>query len=174
MRGRLIDLNTGRNQKQRITVEIDEDFTESFDALKDTDINVEVKKYRNRRSLDANAYAWVLIDKIASALSLNKVDVYRNAIKNIGGVSDTVCIIENAADKLISGWTAKGLGWQAERTESKIDGCVNVILYYGSSTYDTKQMSDLIESLVFDAENLGIETLTPDELERINQEWGGK
>ncbi len=54
---------------------------------------------------------------------------------------------------------------------SKIEGCVNVVLYYGSSTYDTKQMSSLIDQLIFDAKELGIETATPQELARYKEEW---
>jgi hypothetical protein len=50
---------------------------------------------------------------------------------------------------------------------SKINGCTNVILYYGSSTYNTAQMSLLIDHLVQDAKALGIETMTPQELEAL-------
>ena len=55
---------------------------------------------------------------------------------------------------------------------SKIDGCTNVIVYYGSSTYDSKQMSVLIDRIVQDCKELGIETLPPDELLRLQEEWG--
>jgi hypothetical protein len=128
---------------------------------------VEIKEYRKKRSLDANAYAWCLIDKIAAAMHISKAEVYRNAIKEIGGVSDVVCVRKNAADALCEGWQHNGLGWFTERTESKIDGCVNVVLYYGSSSYNTAQMSRLIDSLIADAKELGIETMTPAELERL-------
>jgi hypothetical protein len=143
-----------------------------FDELKEADIAVEIKKFRKKRSLDANAYCWVIIDKIASSMSLDKVTVYRNAIRNIGGVSETVCVVDNAARKLIDGWTRNGIGWQAETLPSKLSGCVNVILYYGSSTYDTAQMCRLIDSLVQDAKGLGIETMSSEELKRITDEWG--
>ncbi len=65
MKGRLLDLAFGRDGKQRVTVELDEDFREGWDALHDGEVAVEIKKYRKRRSLDANAYAWVLIDRLA-------------------------------------------------------------------------------------------------------------
>lgn len=128
---------------------------------------VEIKPYHPRRSLDANAYAWTLIDKIAEKTGEPKTEVYRSAIREIGGNSDTVCVLERAADKLCEGWSKNGVGWLTERMPSKIDGCVNVTLYYGSSTYDTAQMSRLIDLLVQDAKQLGIETLTPAELERM-------
>ena len=128
---------------------------------------VEIKEYRKKRSLSANAYAWVLIDKIAERLNLTKTEVYRHAIKEIGGVSDIVCVQSQAVDALCKGWEHNGLGWITERMESKINGCVNVVLYYGSSCYDTAQMSRLIDTLIAEAKEQGIETMTPEELKRL-------
>lgn len=126
-----------------------------------------LKRHRKKRSLDSNAYAWTLIDRIAATMGLTKTEVYQRAIREIGGNSDIVCVLEKAANALCDGWSHNGLGWFAERTPSKIDGCVNVILYYGSSTYDTATMSRLIDNLIADAKELGIETMTPQELARL-------
>lgn len=167
MRGRITDFSMSFSGKQRLTLELDADFREDFEKLKDADVDVAIKKFRVRRSLDANAYAWVLIDKLSKELNISKTDIYRHAIRNIGGVSETVCVMERAADKLCAGWSKNGLGWHTERFPSKIDGCVNVILYYGSSTYDTRQMSALIDSLVEDCKSLGIETKSEEEIESL-------
>ena len=172
MKGRLIDLSFGMNRKQRITVEVDSDFREGFNRLRESDVAIEIKKYREKRSRDANAYAWVLIDKIAAEMSVDKIDVYRSAIKDFGGVSQVVCVMDDAVEKLRQGWQIHGIGWQTDIMESKLPGCTNVILYYGSSTYDTKQMSLLIDHLVQDAKALGIETDTPEQLIRYKNEWG--
>lgn len=132
----------------------------------------EIKEHREKRSLDANAYAWVLLDKLAQATRIPKTEIYRKAIKEIGGVSDTVCVLERAADRLEKGWESNGIGWFSERSESRLGGCVNVTLYYGSSVYDTAQMSRLIDYIVEDCKALGIETLTPDKLAMLKEEWG--
>lgn len=174
MIGRLKDLTFGRNGEQHITVTVRTDFRESFDELKDVDIDIEIKKRRKKRSLDANAYAWVLIDKIAAAMSIEKSMVYKDAIRSIGGVSETVCVKDEAVRKLRDGWECRGTGWQTEIMASKIAGCTNVILYYGSSTYDTKQMSLLIDQLIQEAEALGIETMSPGELKRLLGNGGGE
>jgi len=174
MTGRLVDLSLSIDRKQRLTIEVDSDFRADFDKLKDDMVAVEVKKFRKRRSLDSNAYAWVLCDKLAEALSESKANIYREAIRNIGGVSDTVCVPTPAVEKLCRGWAHNGLGWQTETTESKIPGCTNVIMYYGSTSYDTAQMSRLIDILVQDAKELGIETLPPDELARMEALWNEK
>jgi hypothetical protein len=171
MRGRLVDLSFSLNGKQRLTIELDDDFRKSYAELHDSDVRIKITKYRKRRSLDANAYCWVLIDKIAQATGVDKTTVYREAIKEIGGVSDIVCVQNDAVDKLREGWQAHGLGWQTDVMPSKIEGCTNVVLYYGSSTYDTKQMSALIDSLVQEAQALGIETLPPAEIARLNSQW---
>lgn len=131
----------------------------------------EIVKAKKRRSLDANAYAWVLIDKIAQAVNLAKFEVYRNAIRAIGGVSEIVCVKSEAVDRLRSTWEKNGIGWQTETMPSKIEGCVNVVLHYGSSVYDVRQMSVLIDYLVQDAKALNIEVLPPDKLEAMLHEW---
>ena len=154
-----------------MTVELDADFRSEFDELHDTEVDVTIKKHRNKRSLDANAYAWVLIDKIAAKRSMSKAEVYRNAIKDIGGVSDVVCIQNKAKQTMIDIWTRNGIGWQAEEMESKIPGCTNLVLYKGSSVYDTKQMSALIDSLVQDAKAIGIETRPQEEIESLLKEY---
>lgn len=131
-----------------------------------------VKEKKKRRSLDANAYAWVLLDKLAEKVRIPKTEIYKQYIKEIGGNSETVCVIDRAVNDLCEAWEDKGIGWQTERTKSKLEGCTNVILYYGSSVYDSKQMSRLIEMIVQDCKENDIETLTPQELERLCEKWG--
>ena len=131
----------------------------------------ELVRRKPRRSLDANAYAWALIDKLAAATGLSKTEVYREAIRDIGGVSEVVCVLDRAAGKLCRGWEHNGLGWQAETEPSKIPGYTNVVLHYGSSVYDTQQMSRLIDHLIQDAKALDIETLPPWQLEGLLSQW---
>jgi len=142
-----------------------------LDELKGRDASAELKVWREKRSLDANAYAWVLIDKIAAAIREDKVSVYRSAIREIGGNSQLVCVQDEHAEKLARVWSGNGIGWLAETMPSKLPGCTNVFLYYGSSVYDTAQMSLLIDNLIFEAKQLGIETLPPAELERMMSQW---
>lgn len=171
MVGRLSGFTLNRDGTQNITVTVNADFAQEYDELKDKDINIEIKKYSKRRSLDANAYAWVLIDKIAEKTKIKKTEVYKNAIKEIGGVSTVICVKDVAADALCRGWSDHGTGWMSEKTKSKIPGCTNVTLWYGSSVYDSKQMSDLIDSLIQDAEEQGISTITEKEKEQLLGKW---
>lgn len=143
-----------------------------FEELKDEQrLTIKVGKYRKKRSLDANAYAWVLLDQIAEKLCLPKTVVYRQMIKEIGGNSDIVCVRNKAVDQLRAGWERNGIGWCTEIMPSKIEGCTNVVLYYGSSTYDTAQMSRLIDNIVEECKAHGIETRSQEELESMLGHW---
>lgn len=132
----------------------------------------ELKEYRKRRSLDANAYLWVLLDKLSARLAVPKAELYRRLIPDIGGNSETVCIPTKGVDKLRAGWEHNGLGWVTDTQPSKLPGCTNVTLYYGSSAYDTEQMGRLIDLVVGECKAQGIETATPEELARLKTEWG--
>lgn len=168
MKGRLTNLTRGLNGEYQLTISTrDKAVVDVWNDLHEVDVNAEVKRFYRKRSLDANAYAWVLIDKLAAALNITKTEVYREAIRNIGGVSNTCCVVDKAVQGLIDGWAHNGPGWFAETNPSKIAGCTNVILYYGSSTYDTKQMSALIDVLVQECKAQHIETLPPHELEAM-------
>ena len=129
-------------------------------------------KSRKKRSLDANAYAWVIMDKLAASLGLTKSEVYRNAIKEIGGNSEIVIVKDEAVGDFCRCWESHGIGWQTDQMPSAYPGMTNVICYKGSSEYDTKQMGLLIDNLVQDAQALGIETLPPYKLAGMMEEWG--
>ena len=134
--------------------------------------DLEIKEHRQKRSLDANAYAWVLINKIADSLRITPIEIYRQAIQGIGGNYEVIPIKDEAADHFKQIWEAKGLGWPCvDMGKSKIDGYRNLRAYYGSSTYDTRQMSQLIDNLVQDCKALDIETLTPDKLALLMEGW---
>ena len=141
-------------------------------GFKDGDYTLTRK--RKKRSLDANAYCWVLIDKIAAEMGISKTEVYKSALREIGGVSDTVCVLEKAFPRLKRSWERQGLGWQCIQEKSKIPGCVNAVLIYGSSAFDTKQMSRLIDGLVQEANALGIDTMSDAERSLLLEGWDGK
>ena len=137
----------------------------------DREYTVELKRHFNKRSLDANAYCFVIISKIAEKIGISTEEIYRKAVREIGGNSTIVCVKNEAVESLCSGWQLNGLGWQTDTIPSKLPGCTNVILYYGSSTYDTKTMGRLIDYVVQDAKALGIETMTPRELSALIERW---
>ena len=161
--------------KPMLTLAINErqEFEALVNELKDKDkLSIEIKPYRERRSLDANAYFWVLCDKLAEKLNKGKTEIYRELIRDIGGVSDTVCMINSAVERFRANWQAKGLGWQTEAVESKIEGCTNVTVYFGSSTFDKAQMGRLLDLTIQECREQGIPTETPDQIAEMKARWG--
>ena len=148
------------------------DARRTLDSLKPGKVyDVEIKEHREKRSLDSNAYFWSLADRLAEKTRIPRTDIYRSYIREIGGNNETVCIPDKGVDKRRRGWEHNGLGWQTDTMPSKLPGCTNVVLYYGSSTYDTAQMSRLIDLIVQDCREQGIETLPPDKLAGMMEEW---
>lgn len=145
--------------------------TEEINDLMDKELSVEIKPYRKRRSLDANSYCWVLCQKLSEKLNCTKEDIYKEAIRKAGQF-DFIAVTESAADQFLKAWQSKGLGWYAEALESKIEGCKKIMVYYGSSVYDSKEMAHLIDYIVSECKELGIETMTPAEISRMMNEWG--
>ena len=130
----------------------------------------EVKEHKLKRSLNANAYCWVLMNKIADVIKSTKEEVYREYIKN-KGIFRLITMNKDATNTFIKVWQEKGLGWICDISESKYEGMVDVVAYYGTSSYNTKQMANFIDYVVDEAKNLGIETLPPDEIERLKSLW---
>lgn len=136
------------------------------------ELTVEIKQYRKKRSLDANSYCWVLCDKIAKVIGNTKEFVYKEAIKQVG-TFEIIPIRDDAVDRWMLAWESKGLGWNSEiLADSKLEGYKKTINYYGSSVYDTKEMSLLLEEIVGQAKELGIEIITPEEQLALISKWG--
>ena len=174
--GEITDINIDfKTRKPKISLLLNLNELDSIEQLKNEDkLNIELKKYRNKRSLDANAYCWVLCDKIAKELSkegqtITKEKIYKDAILQIG-TFEPMIIEEKAYENFKRIWEKQGLGFLVEEVCRK-DKCIKVHCYYGSSTYDSKEMSLLIELIVGLAESLGIETKTQEELNSLLEAW---
>ena len=139
---------------------------------KDKLYDITVKEHQKKRSLDANAYCWVLINKIADALRITPVEIYRQAIQNVGGNYEILPVKEEAAEHFKQVWQAQGLGWPCvDMGKSKIAGYRNLRAYYGSSTYSTTQMAQLIDILLQDCRALDIEVKSEEEIASIMEAW---
>ena len=173
MIGKLKDLLRLQGGEWLVSFTTREDPGTLFDDLKDIPVRVEMKKASKHRSLSANNFAWALIDQIAEKTGIPVSEVYRNAIREIGGVSDYYGMKEQAYDSFCEIWTKGHLGRQVEIIPgSAKPGWINVRAWKGSSDFDSAQMARLIDSLIQDAENLGIPTVPDEEVERMINKWG--
>lgn len=132
----------------------------------------ELKEHRKKRSMNANNYFWQLVDQIAERLGREKEELYLEYVKRVGPFKDFT-LSEDEAKTFRVAWSMLGTGWPTEQVDYSPSGReVIVRAYYGSSQYNTRQMSRLIDMAVEDAKDLGIEVLTPVELDRMKGEWG--
>lgn len=159
-------------RKQRLTLILDGDFREFYDKFKGKALEVGFKLYRKKRSLNANAYCWELLGKLAEKMNLPAEEIYREAIRAVGIYRD-VELTEKAAKTMRHIWRAHGTGWISEQVD-ETNGGVMIRFWYGSSCYNTAQMSRLIDYIVSECKELGIETLTPAEIERMKENWKPK
>lgn len=173
MIGKLKDLLRLSGGEWLVSFTTRDDPGQMFDDLKDVAVKVEVKKASKHRSLSANNYAWVLIDKIAEVTGKTVTEVYQNAIREIGGVSEYYGMKEAAYESFCEIWTKDHLGRQVEIIPgSAKPGWINVRAWKGSSDFDSAQMARLIDSLIQDAEAQGIPTVPDEEVERMVSRWG--
>lgn len=161
------------SRKWLITFEVDA--PEEFDKLKDKELRIEVKEYREGRSLNANSYFHVLVDKIAKALKISEVESKNQMLARYGQLDNYVKTI--ILDDEIE-WQKLASIHLRPTTHTKVMENGRLYRVYlvirGSHTYDTTEMGRLIDGTVEEAKALGIETMTPAELERMIKAWDQK
>lgn len=164
--GESIDFRTG---KACITLEVNErnDFEALVDEMRDKDkLSIEVKPFRQHRSLNANAYAWLIIGKIADVLRAGKDDIYFRLLKRYGQ-SELISVLSHVP-------IGNYIKYYEEAGESKLNGkdFTHYRVYKGSSEFDSREMSIFIDGVVSEAKELGIQTETPNQIAEMKARWG--
>lgn len=170
----IIDFRSG---KLTLLFEPNEDFRETYEELKDCDkLSLEIKKYRAKRSLDANAYLWVLLDKLSDKIGAPRMELYIQALKDYGTFEyvplrkKDIHLAQAYYRIVIDRRTEKVKDINGNEEELHLLQC-----YKGSSKYDTKEMSRLIKGVFDDCRQVGIpeaDLLTPDEILELKERWG--
>lgn len=155
------------SDKWQITLEVDEQPT-IYDELKDSELRIDLKKYRKKRSLDANAYCWVLCSKMADVLRTSKDEIYEQMIQRYAPFDKdddtyiTVTLLDRIPIERLGGhWRLIG----------QHDDFKSYARLVGSSEMDSEQMSHFIDGIISEAKELGIQTETPVEIERMKALW---
>jgi hypothetical protein len=143
---------------------------EAYNGRDLTGYTVEIVK--QKRSNDQNRYMWELISQIAERSGLRPNDIYRHAIREAGKYID-MKIIDRAYTSFCKMWADKGVGWWVE-TERQDNGEVFCRAYCGTSAYNSKEMSNIIDWVIEEAVWYDIETETPEQLERRKAQWNGE
>lgn len=169
-KSKIKDISRSISGECTLTLTVPEHSLSALEQYIDKELTVKLTRYKLKRSRDANNYFWELCGKLSAKIHIPPDDIYRELIKSVGGNYEVVPIRNDAVDTWIKNWESRGLGWVCETTPSKLDGYTNVLTYYGSSSYDTAQMSRLIELIITECKNAGIETSTPEEIIRITED----
>lgn len=141
---------------------------EKLQKIKDKELAITIKKRSQKRNLDANAYAWFLMEEIGKATNKSKDEVY---IEMLGryGVFTHIVVKPNVVERIEEEWRlVRNLG------NVTINGKAGVQLqcYFGSSTYTTEEMSRFIDGIITECKDLGIELLSDEEINSMKGEWG--
>lgn len=135
-----------------------------------SEYELSIEKRKQTRSMTANSYLWVLLGKMAAVLKTTKEEVYRHYIVNTSAFVVSY-IPASQMECWKKCWEIKGTGWISEPLSVDSQGDVEMINYYGSSVYTTKEMAHLIDLVVSDCKDLGIETMPPEEINRLISVW---
>lgn len=170
LEGKLKDLSVDfKNNQANLTLSIPNKQVAMamFDQLNLIEkLSIKISKYRNKRSLDANNYAWALLGKIADILRISKDECYLKMLKRYG--QGAVAKIPNKyADDF------KRAYQYVEKHESLPDeeNAQYFRFWVGSSKYNTEEMAIFIDGIVAEAQDLGIQTMTPDEIANMMSLW---
>ena len=176
--GTIKDMNIDyETRKAKISLLLDTKELEIVEQLKNENkLNIELKKYRQKRSLDANKYFWKLLQEICELAEIDTIEEYKRRVKELGIFRRFRIETDNVStfEKM---WTSQGIAWFCEIFDTEIIGNTEfkiINAYYGSSSFNTKQMSRLIDNLVQDCKDYGIETKSQAEIDSLIESWGKK
>lgn len=161
-----IDYNT---RKSKISILLDTNEIEVVEQLKNENkLNIELKKYRKKRSINANNYFWELTTKLADMMRISKEELYFLLLQRYGQ-SEMVSVLATIDVRPY-------FKYYSEAGESNLNGKLfkHYKVYKGSSEMNTREMSILIERLVDECKTAGIETKTPAELKSLLESWDNK
>lgn len=174
-KGRILDVSRDwKAGSTRVYLEIPGNHTEELDKLADKDISVSIRRYREKRSLDANAYYWVLAGKLAAAMKITNAAMHNILLRRYGAyeaIDGKMVFLElpdtdEAEEKALEAEAYHIKPTSEIRTGDDVNYRTYIMLK-GSHDYDTAEMSRLIDGTVEDCKACGIETATPDDLERM-------
>lgn len=166
-----------KTNKTKISLLLNTKALDIVEELKNENkLNIELKKYRKHRSLDANSYFWKLLTELCELAEIDTVEEYKRRVKELGIFRQFKTEKDNIKtfEKM---WTSQGMAWFCEVADTTyIENIEFKIInaYYGSSSYNSKQMSRLIDGVVQDCEIYGIETKPKEEIESLLKEWDKK
>lgn len=152
LKGVSIDWESG---KYNITFTCDEkSIVNELEALKQAEIlDIEAKKHREKRSIDANALLWRCLGEIAEVLKADKWDIYLEMLKRYGKYT-YICVKPSVVDAMKAQWRESEIIGEVDINGQK---AVQMLCYFGSSTYNTKEFSTLLDGVISEMQEIGLQ-----------------
>ena len=169
LNGTIKDLNIDyQTSKALITLSINQKQAaiNCFDELKDVEkVAIKIDKHREKRSLNANNYAWALLTEIGNVMRLSKEDVYLKMLKDYGQ-SEMISVLSHIP-------ITEYVKYCEKAGESTLNGksFTHYKVYKGSSEFTKEEMAIFLDGVVSEAKDLGLETRTPDEIANLKSLW---
>lgn len=133
-------------------------------------LSVEIMPQKQRRTLDANSLMWSILGQMAAALQTTKDELYLEMLDRYG-VFTHLIVKPEAVARVKQEWrTVRELG------EVTVNGKTGIQLqvFFGSSTYDRKEFSVLLDGVISEAKDIGIDIVSEQEKDLLLSEWGKK
>lgn len=177
--GKYIKAERNTEGEMIISFAVDDEVIQKLESLQGKEVVLDVQKFREKRSNQANAYFWQLATQIGNVLGASKDTIYEMKLKDYGVFEDYTLPVEavNTFSRLfrfVEPQYYYTTDTVTEIGEIKPLKMVCLRCWKGSHEYDTKQMSNLINGTVNDAKDLGIDTWTPAEIEQALKCWEAK
>ena len=155
-----VSINWG-SDRHVLAFEINEPFTQAMmDSIKDSKLTIEVNKYREKRSLDANALLWACLGEIANAMQADKWDIYLMMLKRYGKYT-YICVKPGMVEAMKAQWRELEVVGNIDINGTE---AVQLLCYFGSSTYNSKEFSVLLEGVISEMKEMGLPTPTSKEM----------
>ena len=173
IRSKIDNLVKSINGYYLVTLQVPKIAVNDLFKLKDDDLDVDIKKHREKRSLTANSYLWVLCRELAKTMesTTSMFDVYKIKLREYSSWWDEIIVSDKIFNYLKKQEDEEHAEFRVVDELERKQNKVRARVYLGSSKFDSKEMSRVIDGLVQDCKEQGIDTMPPDELERLIGEW---
>lgn len=137
------------------------------EGLEEKLLDVSMKVHREKRSKDANALLWACIGDIARETFTDKWDVYLSLLRRYGKYTYIV-VKPDAAEAVKRQWRECEIIGDIDIHGTK---GVQMLCYYGSSTYDSKEMATLLDGTLSEMDQLNLQRPASSDIRRAIDEW---
>lgn len=164
LRDAIRNVNTGNIN---VTFEFNDANFEDFEELQKAELKIKIEKHKHHRSLNANKFLWEMLSTYAAAAHKDKWCLYLEMIGKYGK-STLIAVTPEAVDDLKAVWReTKVLGPRIIEGKEMVE----VLCYFGSSTYNTKEFADLLEGIAFEMKQDGVQPPPTAEMRRYIEAW---